>query len=286
MADQAEALRQKLSANAARTAKVFGVVSGKGGVGKSNISANLAISLSRGGKRVLVFDLDIGMGNIDLLLGRPSAKSIMDILQHGCHIWDIIEEDKSGISHIAGGRHFASLANLNSKMMDAFFTQLSEAEAVYDYIILDMGAGITEWSLAFILSCDEVLTVTTPEITSITDAYSMIKHIHANSPNLPVRLIINRYESRREGRAAAEKLIEVAQRFLHKNLSVAGMIPFDTSVMESVKRQVPFVLYDPSSPASAALSELAERLGGVSSHYKRKSASSFFGRVKVFFKGR
>ncbi|MFC0188877.1 MinD/ParA family protein [Fictibacillus aquaticus] len=285
MADQAEALRQKLSVKAGM-AKVYGVVSGKGGVGKSNVSANLAISLSKGGKRVLVFDLDIGMGNVDLLLGKPSAKSIMDLLEHGCQIWDIIEEDKSGISHIAGGRHFASLVNLNGAMMDAFFNQLSEAEAVYDYIILDMGAGITEWSLSFILCCDEILTVTTPEITSVTDAYSMIKHIHANSPSLPVSLIINRYESYKEGRAAAAKLLEVAQRFLQKKLNVAGMIPYDTNVKESVKRQVPFVLYNPQSPASTAVKELAGCLSGERYQEKRTSSSSFFGRVKVFFKGR
>ncbi|MFC7372190.1 MinD/ParA family protein [Fictibacillus iocasae] len=278
MADQAEMLRQRLSAET-KQAKVWGIVSGKGGVGKSNISANLAISLSKSGYKVLVFDLDIGMGNIDLLLGKASSKNILDMLQHGLGIWDIIEQDRTGISHIAGGRNFSSIASLDSSMMDHFFMQLSEAETVYDHIILDMGAGITEWSLGFILCCDEVLTVTTPEITSITDAYSMIKHIHASKPELSVALIINRFETIAEGKAAAAKLTEVSHRFLNKRLKVLGMIPYDMAVKNSVKNQVPFVLSSPSSPASRSVKEMAAKLAGEPVIQQR---SSFFTRLRAF----
>ncbi|MCM3717140.1 MinD/ParA family protein [Fictibacillus phosphorivorans] len=285
MIDQAESLRKQLLATSVPSARVISVVSGKGGVGKTNITVNLALSLIKMGKRVLVMDLDVGMGNVDLILGRRSPKHIMDLLQNQLSVWEIIEEGKEGLHTIAGGRNFRSLQHITDEMLDHFMKQLDELEMFYDYIFLDMGAGATEIALKFILSSHEVLVITTPEITSITDAYSMMKFIHVKDQNLPFFLAVNRCENKCEGRETSNKLGHVCNQFLKKELIHLGMIPLDYSVLESVKRQVPFILNKPASEASRAVADLARTYTGAVQQQKA-SYKSFISRLKSLFRER
>ncbi|MDM5316511.1 MinD/ParA family protein [Fictibacillus sp. b24] len=281
MIDQAASLRKQITIST-KSARVISVVSGKGGVGKTNVTVNLALSLIQMKKRVLVLDLDVGMGNVDLILGRRSNKHIMDMLQNQLSVWEIIEEGKDGLHTIAGGRNFGSLAQVTEDMLNHFVKQLEELEKFYDFIFLDMGAGATETALKFVLSSHEILVVATPEITSLTDAYSMMKFIYIEDKNLPFYLVINRYENEREGRETFNKLKHVCQKFLDKELICLGKIPLDQSVLESVKKQVPFTIYKPASSASKAISDLAQAYVGAAAD-QRASYTSFIIRLKSLF---
>jgi flagellar biosynthesis protein FlhG len=285
MIDQAESLRKQLMSSSAQSARVISVVSGKGGVGKTNITVNLALSLIKMGKRVLVMDLDVGMGNVDLILGRRAPKHIMDLLQNQLSVWEIIEEGKEGLHTIAGGRNFGSLARITDEMLNFFLKQLEELETFYDFIFLDMGAGATETALKFILSSHEILVIATPEITSITDAYSMMKFIYTKDSTLPFYLAVNRCENEKEGRDTSAKLRNVCKQFLNKDLIHLGMIPLDHTVLESVKKQVPFTLSKPASEASRAVDDLARTYAGASQQ-RKASYKSFISRLKSFFNER
>lgn len=281
MFDQAISLRNQLSGTP-EGVRVISVVSGKGGVGKTNITVNLALSLIQMGKRVLVMDLDVGMGNVDLILGRRSQKHIMDMLENQLSVWEIIEEGKDGLQTISGGRNFGSLALITDEMLNHFMKQLQELEKFYDFIFLDMGAGATEAALKFVLSSHEVLVIATPEITSLTDAYSMMKFIHLKDKSIPFYLAVNRYENERESQETYEKLKNVCKQFLDKELVCLGKIPLDQTVLESVKKQVPFILRKPSSLASKAVFDLAQNYAGVSREQKA-SYKSFISRLKSLF---
>jgi flagellar biosynthesis protein FlhG len=285
MNDQAESLRKKLLQTSSDSARVVAVVSGKGGVGKTNITVNLALSLLKLGKRVLILDLDVGMGNVDLILGRRANHHIMDLLENELSVWEIIEEGKEGLHTIAGGRNFGSLTEITDKMLDHFIEQLEELESFYDFIFLDMGAGATETALKFILSSHEILVIATPEITSITDAYSMIKFIYLKDSNLPFFLAVNRCENEKEGRETCHTLSNVCKQFLKKDLVYLGMIPLDQNVLDSVKKQIPFTLNKPASQAAAAVFELARNYAGLQRQQKA-SYTSFISRLKSFFKER
>ncbi|MBY6036074.1 MinD/ParA family protein [Fictibacillus nanhaiensis] len=284
MIDQAESLRKQLQSSS-RSARVISVVSGKGGVGKTNITVNLALSLIKMGKRVLVLDLDVGMGNVDLILGRRAQHHIMNLLENQLSVWEIIEEGSDGLHTIAGGRNFGSLAHISDDMLNHFINQLEELENFYDFIFLDMGAGATETALKFILSSHEILVIATPEITSMTDAYSMMKFIYTKDSSLPFYLAINRCENDREGKETSLKLMNVCQKFLKKDLICLGMIPLDHSVLDSVKKQVPFTLNQPSSHASLAVMQLAKTYAGVTEEQKA-SYKSFITRLKSLFRER
>ncbi|GAE36048.1 MinD/ParA family protein [Halalkalibacter akibai] len=272
MNDQAENLRRLLDKNEDKDARVLAVVSGKGGVGKSNVCLNFAISLSQLGKKVMIFDLDLGMANLNILMGLNSKYHLMDMLDNQLSIWDIVEEGPAGISYIAGGSGFSNFVELSEERLHKFFAQLEFIGNKYDYILLDMGAGATKESLEFVMAAHDVLVVTTPEPTAITDAYSMIKFICLKDPDKPLHLIVNRVDSDREGQRTMESFRNVALQFLQKDIMTLGSIPYDSVVSKAVKAQTPFVLFDKHTRASSAITQIASRYIG-----EEISNSSAFG---------
>lgn len=257
MNDQAENLRRMLNNDPPKDAKVVAVVSGKGGVGKSNVCLNFAISLAQSGKKVAILDLDIGMANLNILMGLSTNYHLMDLLDNQLSIWDIIEEGPAGISYIAGGSGFSSFVELNDEHLHKFFAQLELIGDRFDFIFLDMGAGATKESIEFIMAAHDVFVVTTPEPTAITDAYSMIKFIHLKDDTKPMYLIVNRVDSNSEGQRTVESFKNVAFKFLQKDMKALGSIPNDAAVSKAVKAQVPFVLFDRTAKASKAIAQLA-----------------------------
>lgn len=262
MNDQAERLRRMVNPSN-KEAKVIAVVSGKGGVGKSNVCLNFAISLSQLGKKVAIFDLDIGMANLDILMGISSKSNIMDVLDNDLSIFDIIEEGAGGISYIAGGSGFNSIVELDERRVQRFFTQLELIGNQYDFIFLDMGAGATKNSMQFVLSANEVFVITTPEPTAMTDAYAMVKYIYLNENEKPLYLIVNRTESEIEAKQTIDSFKKVAKQFLQKELLSLGHIPHDPGVSRAVKTQTPFVLYNQRAKASRAIVEIATNYLGI-----------------------
>ncbi|SER55877.1 MinD/ParA family protein [Salisediminibacterium halotolerans] len=256
MNDQAAALRGRVNGmtekrgNRSHRARVLAVVSGKGGVGKSNFTVNFALGLQQAGKKVLMIDLDIGMANIDILLGATADRSIVDMLKEELSIWSIIEPGPKGLSYIAGGSGLNDLFEFDRYKADYFYAQLAVIESAYDYIFLDMGAGVNGNSAYFLFAAHEVFLVTTPEPTAITDAYAMVKYIDQNDENLPVRLIVNRAQTKQDGRKTADNMINVTEKFLSKTIAELAIIADDKAVSKAVRSQTPFLLHAPKSKPS------------------------------------
>ncbi len=275
MTDQATRLRQMVfsdgetpqaaSTSSAQTAawvnvRVVAVTSGKGGVGKTNIAVNLAIALQRRGHRVLVIDADLGMANVDVLLGTASRKHLLDLLQPEVELDDVIVETPHGIQYISGGSGIEKALEYDHAEKLLLQQKLTGCAARADLILVDTGAGLGRNVMDFILAADEVLLVTTPEPTSLTDAYAVMKaySIYAAQKNL--RLIINRVYEQKESREVAFKLQRAADKFLHMQVPCLGYVFEDTAVTKAVRQQTPLIKAAPNAAAARCIDALAEAL--------------------------
>ncbi|SFA77301.1 flagellar biosynthesis protein FlhG [Lentibacillus halodurans] len=255
--DQAAKLRRKLGmTQRLREAKTISVVSGKGGVGKSNVALNFSLELLRHGKKVLLFDLDIGMGNVDVLLGLDTHTTIADMFAEQLSVHEIIKTGPRGLAYVSGGSGLNDLLTLDRTMQNYFFQQFEELIYIYDYIIFDMGAGATHDSLSIVAASDEGIVLTTPEPTAITDAYGMIKHIVNHKPDLPLSVIMNRTASAKNGQQALERFHRVIQQFLNKEVRKLGILPDDKTVSTAVIRQIPFVLLNEKAAVSKGIKKI------------------------------
>jgi flagellar biosynthesis protein FlhG len=284
MSDQAEKLRNRLKQNLLiKEAKTLAVVSGKGGVGKSNFSLNFSISLARKGHRVLLFDLDIGMGNIEILMGRSSRLSIADFFSGNATLEEIISTGPEGIEYISGGSGLSQLIRMDRKTVDFFTSSLGEVLKKYDYLIFDMGAGLSEETLSILLSVNEVFVITTTEPTSLMDAYGTMKYIHLADAALPFYLVVNRAGSVKEGNETLSRLQDVLAKFLGRSAEKLGMLPDDKNVHEAVKRQIPFILFNERSQAAKAMASIVEKyLNKMDYNAEKRDNRSFTARLKQF----
>ncbi|MET3288511.1 MinD/ParA family protein [Brevibacillus fluminis] len=270
MRDQAAQLRERLQkSQEGKPTRLITVTSGKGGVGKSNFTLNFALGLLESGQKTVVFDADLGFANLDVLMGISSKKHLLQLLEPQTTVWDILEKGPGGLEFIAGGTGFSQMMKVDDGKLDTMFRQLENLQGYADILLFDTGAGVSNESMRFILAADEVLLVTTPEPTSITDAYALIKMIHSQNPKTAIRLVINRVSSNQEGKQTADKLAMVAKRFLDMELSTLGYVPDDAIVSKSVKQQKPFFLTYPQSPAAKGIRDLVSAytrgVGAVSS---------------------
>ncbi|TCN25601.1 MinD/ParA family protein [Mesobacillus foraminis] len=280
--DQANQLRERLREQASlRTAKTIAVISGKGGVGKSNISLNFSIGLKRKGYRILLFDLDIGMGNIEILMGRSSPLSIADYFAGTAGIRDLFTEGPEGIQYISGGTGLNQLVKLDSESVSTFIDDLKSVWVEYDYVIFDMGAGMNEETMNLLLAVNEMIVVTTPEPTAIMDAYAAIKYIHMNDRDIPFSIIVNRARPGREGRETLDRLEDVLVKFLGKKPVKLGVLPEDTHVFQAVRKQVPFILECPKAPITQELETLIARFENRQSY--QAAPEHFFVKLKRLF---
>ncbi|BAU27688.1 flagellar biosynthesis protein FlhG [Aneurinibacillus soli] len=294
MNDQAQQLREKLLQQSShpsvlqhgsRKTKVIAVASGKGGVGKSNIALNFSLGLLQKGQRVVVMDVDVGFGNIDILLGISSQKNIVDLIDKGLSIWDIIEKGPNGLQFIAGGSGLSQIFQLDESKLRYFFEQLAQLHGYADVIILDTGAGMSENSLRFLLAADEILVVTTPEPTALTDAYALIKMTHSRKPDAHFQIIVNRAASAKEGKFVADKLSLVSRQFLNLEVGSLGFVFDDDHVARAVKKQQPFSLVYPSSKAAHSMRDLVlSYLQQENEQTKQTGMKGFISRLRSFWK--
>ncbi|MCR5585807.1 MAG: MinD/ParA family protein [Lachnospiraceae bacterium] len=264
--DQATVLRQMVSATEEKpSARVITVTSGKGGVGKSSISLNLAICISRMGKRVVLLDADFGLANIEVMLGvRPKA-NLADLMFRGKDLKDIIMDGPEGIKFISGGSGIQELARMNREQCIYLTKKLVELDELADVIIIDTGAGISDSVLEFVASSNEVLLIATPEPTSITDAYALLKALNRKSEfsksSTTIKMIANRVRNEDEGRNVLyENMKNVVDRFLNISLEFLGSIPQDDQVSKAVMKQTPVTMCAPNSGASRAIEDMAKEL--------------------------
>ena len=237
--------------------RVIAVTSGKGGVGKTNITVNLAIALSRAGLRTLIVDADIGMANVDVVLGTLSHKHLLNLLEQGSRLEDILMHGPYGINYISGGSGIEKAQDFSPSQRKILMEKLGGVSKLADVILVDTGAGLGKNVMDFILAADEVILVTTPEPTSLTDAYAVMKaySMYAEEPDL--RLVINRVYDERESREGAAKLSQTAERFLHLRIPCLGYVYEDRAVSAAVRHQIPFLIGAPSSVASRCILDMA-----------------------------
>jgi flagellar biosynthesis protein FlhG len=269
--------------------RVLAVTSGKGGVGKSNVAVNLAIALSRKGLRVLLMDADLGLANVDVLLGMIPQYTLMHVLQGLKTLPEIVIDGPEKLRLIAAGSGgVQELANLNEIQREQFIQGLSELQNDSDVVIIDTGAGLHRNVLAFALAADEAIIVTTPEPTALMDAYGMIKVIHLERKDPLIRLIVNMAGSAAEAEEAGKKLVLLAKRFLNLDVEYAGYIPRDMAMIRAVKEQRPVLMSHLSSPAAQSLLRLAECLwvAGPRPEADEGHLGQFFRRVTKLFGGR
>ncbi|MCM3153284.1 MinD/ParA family protein [Priestia megaterium] len=286
MNDQAAVLREKVlkkHQNSLRNCKTLAVLSGKGGVGKSNLSLNLSLALTKQKQRVLLFDMDIGMGNIDILIGQTASYTMVDLLEKKLSIQQIIKKGPQNLAYVAGGTGISSVFEWSPSDLVHLIQELNSLTNQYDYMIFDMGAGMSESVLKFLKAVDEMIVVTTPEPTSITDAYAAIKLAASYSVSAPVRLIINKTLSDKEGNETYERFNRAVHQFLNISISLLGIVPNDQAVQKAVNRQMPFLLQNPASKASISLIEMVSILIPQDNRVTAKNEGMFIRRLKRFF---
>lgn len=261
--DQAEELRRMIEKQTKKdnVARVITVTSGKGGVGKTSISVNLAVQLSQLGKRVVILDADFGLANVEIMLGIRPQYNLADLMYRGKNLREIITQGPENIGFISGGSGIEELANLTRFQLDDLRKMLYELDDLADVIIVDTGAGISDSVLEFVAASSEVILVTTPEPTSITDAYALLKTLTKRSlfsiDDTVIKMVPNRVDSVIEGRELYNKLSTVIQNFLHLNIEFLGAIPIDMNVSRAVIKQKPVSLAYPNSDAAKAINDIA-----------------------------
>jgi len=282
MADQAEQLRELMKARTEakneKKTRIIAISSGKGGVGKTNVSINLALAYAQLGKKVIVLDADLGLANVNVILGIIPKYNLYHLIRKQKSLKDIILDTQYGIQIVAGASGFSKIANLSDEERDTFIEELSDLSSA-DIIIIDTSAGVSNNVLDFIAASDDAIIITTPEPTAITDAYGIIKIIatEIENMNLGLKLIVNRVKSVTEGKKVAERVINIAGQFLNLKVDYLGYIYDDPTVSASVIRQKPFLVLDPNAKASICIKHIVGRLekvefkegGGVSRFLKK-----------------
>lgn len=284
MRDQAENLRQRLVNQYRQPAKTIAVVSGKGGVGKSNITINTALSLALKGKKVLIFDFDIGMGNINVLIGTDTKNTISDYIEKSIPFNEIVYTGPHQISYISAGNGFSEVLELDNTSINRLLIELEELQYKFDFILFDMGAGANNANLQVLLSVEDIFVVTTPEPTSITDAYSMMKYIVLKESKHNMYLICNRSEREKEGILTLERLQLAMKKFLNKEVNILGVLPEDSHVRKAVIGQTPFYTEFPRSSITVKLENIVQSyIGEVHGSRHSPDSISFIRKLRSLF---
>ncbi|MEZ3426107.1 MAG: MinD/ParA family protein [Lachnospiraceae bacterium] len=283
--DQAEQLRNIIKAeNVQRPmARVLTVTSGKGGVGKSNTAINLAIQFRRLGQRVIILDADFGLANIEIMFGTVPKHNLCDLIYQGKNIREIITWGPMDVGFVSGGSGIVGMSNLSRDYLSYIIKNLAELDAIADVIIVDTGAGIADAVLEFLVASGEILLITTPEPTSITDSYSLLKalnrHPRFSPENTLVKMIANKVEEEEEGEIVFGKLNAVVSRYLNMSFSYLGAVPQDSQLARAVMQQVPVSQQNPHAKASQAYEDIAAKLMNRETVARKRGMAAFFSHI-------
>lgn len=286
--DQAEQLRRIIKGSAPPKrplARVITVTSGKGGVGKSNTAINLAIQMRKIGQKVIILDADFGLANIEIMFGAVPKHNLCDLIYQGKSIKDIITWGPMDVGFISGGSGITGLSNLNKDELRYIIENLAELDEMADTIIVDTGAGIADAVLEFLVASGEILLVTTPEPTSITDSYSLLKalsrHPRYHMDTTQIRVLANKVTGDAEARALYAKLETVVERYLKVPISYLGMVPQDQQLAKAVMQQMPVSLENPRARSAIAYEMIVARLTNkeIDNNLTRRGMAAFFSHI-------
>jgi len=259
--DQTATLRQAVAIKAPnRIVRVVAVTSGKGGVGKTNVTANLAVALAHLGRRVMVLDADVGLGNLDVLLGLTPPYTLADVLSGRRRLREVVFPGPGGIRVLPAGSGFQNLTALSDHQIRELQSEMDELQEETDVLLIDTGAGIGRNVTSFATMAQDIIVVATPEPTSLTDAYALMKVLSTQYSERRFRLLVSMTRTPTDGGDVYRKLSLVAERFLHISIDFLGSIPYDPRLTEAVCQQRPLVELYPQSKAAQAFLGLAHDL--------------------------
>jgi flagellar biosynthesis protein FlhG len=268
MEDQAQQLRELMRSKVAPTngdgrkkTRIITVASGKGGVGKTNVSVNMALAYARLGKKVIVMDADLGLANVNVMLNMIPKFNLYHVIRKQKTMKEIILDTEYGIQIVAGASGFSKIANLTEDERQNFIDELYTLSSA-DIVIIDTSAGVSNNVLAFVAAADDAVIITTPEPTAITDAYGIIKIIatEIDNLNMGLKLVVNRVKSVAEAKKVADRMINIAGQFLNLKVDYLGFIYDDPVVQQAVLRQKPFLVLDPKSKAAQCVQHIVGRM--------------------------
>jgi flagellar biosynthesis protein FlhG len=257
------------------------VASGKGGVGKSNLAANLAVALGEQGARVLLVDADLSQANLDLLLGVHPRFDLQHVLNGEKSIEEILVPGPSGVTLVPASSGVPELADLDDYRREVMLRALSHLESDYDLMLIDTASGVSRQATSFCLAADDVVVVTTPEMPAFSDAYGLVKLLLGRGLTRSPHLLVNMATTAEEAEETAHRIRLVARRFLRTELENWGWVPYDPSIPGAVRRQEPVVTAFPRCPASLAYRALAARLWSPPQPEPEKASSSTTQRLQA-----
>jgi flagellar biosynthesis protein FlhG len=237
--------------------RVITITSGKGGVGKTNFTVNLGIKFAQMGQRVVIIDADLGLANVDVVMGKMSKYNLSDVINSNREILEILEEGPNGVKFISGGSGVQELVKMDKTQLVDLLMKLGKLDEEADVILIDTGAGLSENVLSFVHAAREVILITTPEPTSITDAYALIKTITHKDKTKNIKVVVNRADNEAEAFNILDKLNVVTQKFLGVKLQKLGYILNDACVVKAVKIQQPFVISFNRCEAAKNMNDIA-----------------------------
>lgn len=246
--------------------KTIAITSGKGGVGKSNLSANLAISLASQGQRTTVFDADLGLANLDVVLGVRPEFTLHDVITGEKRIVEILQKGPGGINYVAGGSGIEALARMTGPQLEAFLTELSRLEHMTDFLIFDTGAGLGEDVLMFCEASDEVYLVVTPDPASLADAYAIAKTLLNRDPYKRISVLMNMVNDEAQAKQVFARIYSICKQFLNKSVYYKGYVRFDNDAQACIRARQPFVLAKPNCIAARDLGNIAKQALGLQVH--------------------
>lgn len=277
--DQAQKLRDIVALEQGEKhgddARIIAISSGKGGVGKTGFTVNLAIALARLNKRVTIIDADLGLANVDVMFGIVTRYSLANVIKGEVTVEESIAKGPHDINIISGGSGILDLVDLEAEQLEKLIQSLTFFNTISDYILIDTGAGLSKSVFSFIQAASDLVVVITPDPTSITDAYALIKNIDAESAK-KIKLIINRVDSNEEGDEVFAKLSQAVLRFLNREVENLGYIFEDGNFKRAVRRQVPLLECYPRSIAGKGIENIAYNLEHNSAYAKHNSSFKAF----------
>ena len=282
--DQAEKLRNIIknqSGSQNSLARVITITSGKGGVGKTSTAVNLALQLSKLGNKVIIIDADFGLANIEVMLGIRPEYTLADVMLRGKSIKEAITTGPGNVGFLSGGSGIKELANMDKEQVLSFIKKLSELDNMADIIIIDTGAGISDAVMEFVVASEEVFVVATPEPTSITDAYALLKTLNRNGNfekgKSSIKLIGNRVQKYEDGEELFEKLSLVVRKFLGIDLSLLGMVKYDEKCQKSIMKQTPVSIEYPNAVSAKDYGKIAYKINYSSDNINVENARGIRG---------
>lgn len=254
--DQAQGIRQMKTQHPVR---VIAVTSGKGGVGKSNVTVNLAVTLAQSGERVMVMDADMGLANIDVLLGLCPGQNLSHVINGECSLEETIIEGPAGIRIVPASSGVASMSDLTPAQNAGVIRSFSELTEPVDTLLIDTAAGLSDSVISYTRAAREVIVVVCDEPASITDAYAMVKVMNRDYGVERFHVLANQAHSVQQGRELYNKLARVSQKFLDVTLDFLGSVPYDESLKKAVQKQKAVVEAFPRSSSAQAFKQIASK---------------------------